>query len=171
VRRTRAALVEAFNHLVLRGGPRTIKVADIVAQAKVGRSTFYDHYSGPEAIHMEALARPFALLADAAAGEGDAERLEGLLRHFWENRQRARDVLQGRTGEKAARLLAELVEERLSRRAAEADIPVRLHAAQLAQAALAPVRGWLLGEASCTAEALARSICEGGRRLVRSRAG
>ena len=164
--RTRAALVEAFNHLLMQRQRRKIRVADIVAQAEVGRSTFYEHYSGAEAIHLEALARPFAPFADAAAGAGDEAGLARLLAHFWENRQRGRETLSGRLGEKAARLLADLVEQRLAARGAETVIARRLAAVQLAEAALAPVRAWISGEAACAPEALAASLCRTGRELV-----
>jgi hypothetical protein len=40
--RTRTALIEAFNHLAL-SQRKQIRVADIVALANVGRSTFYEH--------------------------------------------------------------------------------------------------------------------------------
>lgn len=166
VARTRAALIEAFNHLVLQRGRGKIRVADIVARADVGRSTFYEHFAGAEAIHMEALARPLAVLADAAAGQGDAARLEALLAHFWDNRRLARDTFAGRAGEQAARLLADLVEERLRDGRAQFDIPLRLAALQLAAAALAPVRGWVLAEAPCTGASLARSLCRSGRELA-----
>lgn len=167
VRRTRAALIDAFNQLLLHRRTERIRVSDIVARADVGRSTFYDHYSGVDEIHMEALSRPFAILADAAAGEGDAERLRSLLDHFWENRQRARATLAGRTGDKAVRLLADMVEARLRDGGPELALPVRLAALQLAQAALAPIRGWVAAEAPCDSQTLAFGICRAGEQLLR----
>lgn len=163
-RRTRAALVEAFNHLVLHRRQPRIRVADIIAQADVGRSTFYEHYSNADALLLEALSHPFAILADAAAGRGDADRLAFLLTHFWENRRRARETLAGRTGDKATRLLADMVEARLDGRAMA--VPMRLASRQLAEAALAPIKAWLAGEAPCSAETLAASLCRTGERLV-----
>ena len=68
--RTRKALVDAFGHLVQHRRRGPIRVAEIVAQARVGRSTFYDHYSSAEEISLDALSRPFGALADAAAGRG-----------------------------------------------------------------------------------------------------
>ena len=117
---------------------------------------------------MEALSRPFALLADAAAGEGDPARLTGLLDHFWENRQRARATFSGRTGDKAARLLAAMVAARLQRRRAELVLPLRLASLQLAHAALAPVRAWVGAEAPCRSSILAKAICRSGEQLVAS---
>ena len=153
--RTRQALVEAFGRLVLRRH-RHIRVADVIEEAGVGRSTFYDHYSGAEALHLEALKRPFGPLADAAAGQGDEESLTSILAHFWDYRQRARQSING----KSERLLAQMIAERLDGQ--RLRIPARLAARQLAAAALTPVAAWLSGEASCTPRALAQSICRAG---------
>ena len=163
VKRTRAALLGAFDHLVLSRRPKKIRVADIVAEAKVGRSTFYEHYNGAEDLHIAALARPFAILADAAAGSGRRGPARRALAHFWENRQRARESFMGAMGGKVARLLAAMVEERLGGQAMA--IPARLAALQLAEAALAPVRGWVTAEAPSTPEALAGAICRCGRAM------
>jgi AcrR family transcriptional regulator len=167
VTRTRKALVDAFGHLVQHRRRGPIRVAEIVAQAKVGRSTFYDHYSGTEEISLDALSRPFAILADAAAGQGDPAALTRLFAHFWENRQRAREMFaSGRMRGKAARLLAEMVAARLGQAAFEPAIPLPLASLQLAEAALAPILAWMRGEAPATAEALARSLCRSGVALV-----
>jgi AcrR family transcriptional regulator len=167
VTRTRAALVEAFGHLVRHRGKGRIRVAEIVALARVGRSTFYDHYSSAEEISLDALSRPFALLADAAAGRGDPAALTGLLAHFWENRRRARDMFDsGRMREKAARLLAGMVADRLGRADVRPAIALPLASLQLAEAALAPVLAWMRGDAPATPEALARSLCRGGAALL-----
>lgn len=167
VTRTRKALVDAFGHLVQHRRRGRIRVAEIVAQAKVGRSTFYDHYSGTEEISLDALSRPFAVLADAAAGQGDAMALTGLLAHFWENRQRAREMFaSGRMREKTARLLAQMVAERLEAADVRPAIPLPLASLQLAEAALAPILAWMRGEAAATPEALARSLCRSGAALA-----
>jgi len=162
--RTRTALIEAFNHLAL-SHRKNIRVADIVEQANVGRSTFYEHYKSADDIHLQAMTRPFALLADAAAGLGDEARMTGQLNHFWENRQLARTSLMGRMHDKVSRLLASMIEERLRDEEDKLAIPLRLAAMQLAEAALAPIRGWVTGEAPCAAEALASAICRCGRAM------
>jgi AcrR family transcriptional regulator len=162
--RTRAALIDAFNQLAL-SHRKNIGVADIVALANVGRSTFYEHFRSADDIHLQAMQRPFALLADAAAGLGDEARMTGQLNHFWENRQLARTSLMGRMHDKAARLLASMVEERLRDEEERLAIPLRLASTQLAEAALAPIRGWVTAEAPCAADALAGAICRGGRAM------
>jgi AcrR family transcriptional regulator len=153
--RTRAAIVAAYNHLVMHRRQDQIRVSDIVARANVGRSTFYDHFTGADDVFMAAVARPLALLADAAAGAADAKGLEPLLHHFWDNRQRTREMLAGRQSERIARLLADLIEAQLS---GNFLIPRRLVAIQLAETAFAPVRGWLGAEAACTSAQLASAI-------------
>ena len=166
VARTRTALIDAFNHLVLARRQKRIRVSDIVALANVGRSTFYEHYASADDLHMQALSRPMAALADAAAGEGDADRLRNLLAHFWENRQRARETFGDRAYAKVCRLLADMVATRLEARQAPLILPTRLAAVQLAEASLAPLRAWLAGEAPCTSEALAAAICRTAEHMI-----
>ena len=163
VRRTRAAVLGAFNQLFLNRR-REIRAADLIAEAKVGRSTFYEHYSSADEVLLEALRQPFATLADAATGQGDPKAARWLVEHFWENRQRARELFDnGRMQGRVARLLAELVADRLE--GADLIIPLELAAAQLAEAALAPLRGWLRAEAPAKPAALAESLCRTGAAL------
>lgn len=164
--RTRKALIGAFNHLFLNRRQRHIRVADIVAEANVGRSTFYEHYEGADDILLQSLARPLAVLADAGAGKGDAERVTQLLAHFWENRQRAREMMAGHMERRMTRLLTGMIEERLADR--PLILPAKLAAAQLAEAALGPIRGWVRAEASCDPETLAAAICRCGEAMVAS---
>jgi AcrR family transcriptional regulator len=166
VTRTRTALLDAFGRLILRHRRRRIGVADIVAEAGVGRSTFYDHYGGADDLHMAALARPFAVLADAAAGFGDEAKLAALLDHFRENRQRVREHFMGPLHHKVTGLLADMVEERLRGEEDAFVIPARLAALQLAEAALAPIRGWVTAQAPARADALASALCGTARAMV-----
>lgn len=163
-RRTRAALLGAFNHLFLDRRRRRIRAADLIAEAKVGRSTFYEHYSSPDEVLLEALRHPFATLADTAAGQGDAAATLWLTGHFWENRQRARALFEdARMRDRVSRLLAEMVAERLD--GAALILPRELAAAQLAEAALAPLRAWVRGEAAATPAVMAEGLCRTGRGL------
>ncbi len=162
---TRRALLDAFNQLFLHRRQRNIRVPDIVAGAGIGRSTFYEHFGNAEAIRLEALSVPFTALADAAVGKGEAQALEALLVHFWENRQRAREHFYGRMGDQALGLLTQMVETRLGDGLA-LSLPARLAAHQLAAAILAPIRAWVRGEASCSAEALSDNLCRVGRELI-----
>lgn len=159
---TKAAIVDAFSRLLLRR-QRRIRVADVVAEAGIGRSTFYDHFSGAEQVHLAALSRPFSVLADAAAGRGDQVETARLLRHFWENRGRARDTLMGRMGEQAHRLLAGMIEERLE---PPFVVAREMVASQLAGATLALLRSWVTAEAPATADVLAAAICSSSHAML-----
>ena len=158
--RTRAALLGAFNQLFL-ARRRRISAAELIAEAGVGRSTFYDHYSSADEVLLEALRHPFGHLADAAAGQGDAAATLWLVQHFWENRQRGRELFDNvQMRDRTTRLLAAMVTERLGD--APLRLPPELAATQLAEAALAPLRAWLRGEAPATPAAMAESlICTG----------
>lgn len=162
VRRTRAALIGAWNRLVLSRRKRDIRVRDIVEEAGVGRSTFYDHYSSAEALHLQALRRPFAPLADAAAGRGNEAALTHVLKHFWEYRQRARRTF----GENTQRLLSEMVEERLG--GEKLCVAKRIAARQLAASAHAALVSWLSGDAPCSPGSLAQAIGRSGAAQVRA---
>ncbi|MBD3730398.1 MAG: TetR/AcrR family transcriptional regulator, partial [Sphingomonadales bacterium] len=52
---TREALLATFNDLLLNGENERPKVADIIAQAGVGRSTFYNHFDGVAALLDESM--------------------------------------------------------------------------------------------------------------------
>lgn len=155
--RTELRLIDAYNQLVFDKTPETIRVRDIVERAGVGRSTFYEHFSSAEALHMRALSRPMSSLADVAAGIGPVENLERLLGHFWQNRARARETLAGKSRERVTRTLAELLDQRVEL-SPNGAIPRRMTIAQLAEAMLAPMRLWILGEAAVTPAQLAAAL-------------
>jgi hypothetical protein len=71
----------------------------------------------------------------------------------------------GRMHDKVTRLLAGMIEDRLQSEGDAIAIPLRLAALQLADAALAPLRGWVTAEASCAPEALAGVLCRCGRAM------
>ena len=157
--RTRSRLIAAFNQLVFDKTRGPIRVGQIIEKAGVGRSTFYDHFANAEAIHMAALSRPMTHLAAPAAGTGTVEQLEWLLDHFLGNRGRARDILLGPSRDRIARLLAEMIDERVE---IEGDlgIPRRVAAMQIAEAMLGPIRLWIVGEFAASSTALANSLFE-----------
>lgn len=157
VRRTRQALIDAYNSMIMSGRRGQIKVREIAQAAGVGRSTVYDHYSSVESLHLDALRGPFRLLADAVTGAADTAALSRLLQHFWDYRERGRQSF----GPSAERLLAEMIDERLGDRSL--TIPRALAARQLAAAAIAPIAAWVRAEAWCSAEDLAAALCASGR--------
>ena len=162
VQRTRKALLGAFFGLVLERRYEEIKVADIFERAGVGKSTFYEHFSGKDGILGSSLKGPFDVLADAAQRTDNTAQLIMLLEHFWANRAMARGILHGTVRRKTTAVLVDLIERRLVMdgvdKSASLIIPSRLAAIQLAESLLALITAWLTGEAQCSADALALAL-------------
>ncbi len=165
-RRTERALHAAFATLVQTRPYDQIRVADILAAADVGRSTFYEHYRGKDDLLLASMAPILDALATAADPESPSDRLEAVLRHLWDRRRLARRLLAaGGAGHPAERVLLELVrrvEERLAPDATESrrtpSVPGRLAAFGLACAQLGLVRAWLSGEVRSDPGELARGL-------------
>jgi AcrR family transcriptional regulator len=158
--RTRAALIRAFNELVLNSAVEPIRVADIIRLADVSRSTFYEHYDDADALHREALAGPLSILGDALFGKASEARLVAILQHFFDHRQRANTTLNS-SGfrDQVTGVLAELIAKRMGADdAGSPDPEAKLAAWQLAEATLGLVRVWIRGEVECGPDLIASAI-------------
>jgi AcrR family transcriptional regulator len=157
-RRSREALLQAFFGLVLTRRYHEITIADVVAKAGVGRSTFYEHFRSKDALLAAAIEGPFGILA-SMLGEPSPTRVQGILEHFWQNRGMARGLFQGAGLRPVRATLVALIEARLKRdHGPHLRLPPRLAAHALADAMLSPIIAWLSGEAACTAHDLAESL-------------
>ena len=160
--RTRQALIDAFVALLFERGYDEINVAEIIERANIGRSTFYEHYAGKEALLRETIARQFGVLAGLVDGTVSAARIVRLLDHFIEHGKLSRTLLNGPTRPLMVRCLAELIEPMLGSlyrpdSGAEPLLPRAMIAAQIAEAQLALIGQWLANRA-CSAEALAEAV-------------
>ncbi len=169
--RTRAAIIGAFNGLVLSQRYDDISVAEIIARAGVGRSTFYEHFRNKDEVLKVAVTHVLIGFADAVrefAKEVDAttnvKHIQMLLDHFRENQRRARALLEGPSASAVTQVLADLVAERLP--AATRLLPRSLATMHIAEAQLGLVRAWLGDLGSCTSATLARAIHDSTRSLV-----
>jgi AcrR family transcriptional regulator len=156
-RPTCAALIGAFNDIVLRVPYDSIRVADIVARARVGRSSFYEHFSDKDDLLRTTLAAPFSALGallDESEANAALTHATFLLEHFAGNRHRALAMLRGPPHRHLVRALREQLVGRLrgivDRRA--------LQATQLAGAMLATLEAWLGGEFDAPAAVLAAEL-------------
>jgi AcrR family transcriptional regulator len=156
-------VLAAFGTLVLERGYDEITVRDIIEQANVGRSTFYEHFENKDDLLRRSLRHVFGVLAATIGTPAPLEHLEAILEHFRENRRLTRAMLRGSTRPLMARILAELIEERLASLPRSSDdavplIPLHMVAAQVAAAQLALVESWLNAKAPCSRTVLARAI-------------
>lgn len=144
----RATIIKAFNRLVLSGEGKP-PVADILDEAGVARSTFYEHFNGRDSLLLEALEGPLGVIADAATSEASEDRLIAILEHLRDFRRGAVDLLTGPLAPRVVRSLASLIAVRLT----TAPQKSALH---LADMQLGFIRLWLTGETPYVASDLAR---------------
>ena len=159
--KTREDIVRAFVVLLLKRNYDEITVADIIAGADVGRSTFYEHFPTKLDLLRSAVAQPFSPLADAVTGESPV--LAGWIHHFRENQALGRVLFVEPTRKALYRTLADLIEARLPLVSA---LPPGLLAAQIAAAQFALLEPWMFGQTPLTAEAIAEAIMRSSRALV-----
>lgn len=109
----RGTIIKAFNRLVLSRRQLKPPVADVLAEANVARSTFYEHFDSRDSVLIEAFEAPLSIIADAASGTGSIERLANILDHLRENRRGAVEFLTGPLAPRIIRSLGALIETRI----------------------------------------------------------
>ncbi len=149
--RTRASLVRSFTELMFDRRYDSFGVAEIAARANIGRSTFYDHFGGKDALLREAMQPILDVLADAAAGSVAPERLRGVIDHLWQNRRMGRIIFGVPMRSLVERQLANLVEARLGPK-------YQLASMQIAAAQLCILDAWTSGTISSGADAIIESV-------------
>ena len=157
--RTRDELLAAFFKLVLSRRYHEIRIADILSESGVSRSTFYEHFASKDELLCASIEGPFLILAGMVCNRSSTRHLEGLLAHFWENRAMARGLFQGAAYRALRRKLIGCIESNLDDCARnKLRIPRRLVANALADGMFSPIVAWLLGEATCDAGDLAVAL-------------
>ena len=183
--RTRKALHGALMSLILRKGYEATTIQDIIDEADVGRSTFYDHYTGKEDLlrkGFQVLRRELAEAQRAARGKSDSahDELFGFSLAIFEHVIAYTDVylalVGGRGGAVAIselrKVLSEFVRKELS--AARDDAISRELVVQFVVGALMTVLTWWLerkpGLTPSQADAMFRRlVLNGVRPLLRAR--
>jgi AcrR family transcriptional regulator len=161
--RTRNAVTGAFNAMIFEGRRYDrIRVADLIARAGVGRSTFYEHYRGKDDVLAETIRHPFAMLAAAVDADANVATLRDVLAHFHENRVHAKAIFMGAARRTIARVLASMIEARLRVRAKAGGIaePLALGVAAvaIAEGQLATIVAWTGGDIASDAARLAATL-------------
>ena len=162
--RTRDACLQAFISLLLSTDYDTITVNQVIEKANVGRSTFYDHFTGKEDLLRHCIVNPFAFLADGVIEEEGSGSLRWVVGHLYEQRRLVRTLMEGGTRSFLIRSLAGLIEERIAPRWAAVPspvLPVKLAALALAETQLGSIFHWLgQNAASCPPERFALALGE-----------
>lgn len=153
--RTRQAIHRAFFGMVLQWRYYEIKIDDIVVQAGIARSTFYEHFKSKDELLASSLEGPFSRLANLVDGTTTKEELVDILEHFWQNRAMARGIFTGAIRKKVGSALADMIQKKLTKELVDKKLPLPLISIQLSEMMLAPIAAWLLGQAQCSATMLA----------------
>jgi AcrR family transcriptional regulator len=165
-KRTRAAILNALIRLIFSRRYHAIRTADVIEAAGVGRSTFYEHFRNKDDVLVAVIDPVFIPLAAAASGRGSRAALKAMLKHVWPQRALARVLFEPPVLAKLQRKLAGMIETRLTQRSD--GPPAGLIAMGAAAGQLAMLRMWLVGEASCSAEAFAEHLHKMGQTNVAS---
>ena len=162
VARTKAALMSAFVGEILSRGYEAVSVEDIARRANVGRSTFYMHYAGKDALLREAVSRPCAVLCVIVGGDISADMVAPQLAHFHEQRRRNGTFFRDPIRRIWTARLAQMMEPRLIKLArmtgAQPRLPLPLVALQLAELQISLITHWLVEKPGLKPETVADAL-------------
>jgi AcrR family transcriptional regulator len=144
VERTRKALIGAFVALFFERPYARISVGAIVARARVGRSTFYEHFVDKEDLLAASMGGVLTVLASSVDRGASAAAMKHTIDHFAANADQARALLGGSARRPIARALAAKIEARLAARGGWTA--GRAVAVALSEAILGTIAAWLRGE-------------------------
>lgn len=156
--RSLQAIHRVFFAMVLERRYHEITIQDILREAGVAKSTFYEIFASKDALLASALEGPFSILASCVDQDPDIVRIEALLEHFWQNRGMARALFTGQARAKLGRALARQLDARLVRSPRRLSVPRSLAASALAELQLTAIGEWLLGRATSDAKTLAKAL-------------
>ncbi len=154
---TRTAILDALVGLLNDQRYETIRIADLVAAAGIGRATFYEHFRSKNDVLLSAIEPVLLALATAASGHAARTYVNRMISHLWEQRALGRTMFNATTGPIVRRQLAEMIRPHVER-AAPADPASALRAAGIAAAQITMLQSWLTGEASATADVMTDHI-------------
>jgi len=155
--------MSAFTRLVFANGFENVSVRKIVEEAKVARSTFYEHFSDKEDVLRTCMGRIFAVLADCVISDEPPAKLVEVLDHLWSNRRLTDAIFSGHARAVLSRNQADLIESRLNGTGSPAQIPSRLAAISIGEAQLALVESWMRGRAFARVEDVAAALHHSSR--------
>ena len=167
VRRSRASIVAAFNQLILERGYAGLTPSAVAEAADVGRSTFYEHFSGLDDLLAKVRLGPIlGALATGCFESAMPPQALGVIEHLWENRRLARALLRGDAHAVVLRAFAEEFTSAIGTRTTTSDVLLEPELIGLYLAAaqrLVVLEAWLSGRSARSADQIARALHASGR--------
>jgi AcrR family transcriptional regulator len=154
---TRAAIASACFQLMLKRRYEVIRIADIIEQAGVGRSTFYEHFHCKNDVLLNAMEPILLALSAASSGRAARSYVKQTVHHLWTQRSIGRLILASGPTTIIHRRLAESIRPHVEHEGAT-DNSAAITAHGIAAAQLAMLRCWLSGEASATVDDIADKL-------------
>lgn len=149
-KRTRKAILTAFNGMVLGGAEKVPNPTAVAAAAKVGRSTLYEHFGGIDEVLAKGIESLFEALARESMQLNTGAGLSKIVEHCWQNRKLAATILGGTGHNKLSTVLAEAYRKSLveccgSTRPKLPTVLIKLVPSALAEGTLGLLRQWVNG--------------------------
>lgn len=163
---TRRGIVDAFTALALRQRFTSIRISDVLAQAAIGKSTFYEHFRGKNDLLVSAMQPVIVALATAASGRAARSYVRGMVVHLWDRRSLGRALLDSAAASIVQRSLAEAIIPHAERAGLPGGAAI-LTARGIAAAQLAMVRSWMAGETPATVDAMTDCLIACASMLLR----
>ena len=142
-------------------------ISEIIDRAGVGKSTFYEHFRGKDAVLLSAMQPMILTLATAASGRAARSYIRSMVEHLWERRLVARPILDSRASAIVQRRLAEAIATH-GGKPGDAE-GARLVATAIAAAQLAMLRCWLTGHVPATIDSMTDQVIATSRLQIDDR--
>ncbi|MDE0880116.1 MAG: helix-turn-helix domain containing protein [Sphingomonas bacterium] len=149
---TDAVIINAFVALTFERRYAAIRIADLIARAGVGKSTFYEHFRGKDAVLLAAMQPILLALATAASGRAARSYVRDVVGHLWDRRSTGRAIMDSTAAPILHRQLANAIATHGGRAGADEAVPIA--AIGIAGAQLAMLSAWLAGQAPATIDAM-----------------
>ncbi|MCA9130083.1 MAG: TetR/AcrR family transcriptional regulator [Planctomycetales bacterium] len=166
---SKRAIIDTFHELFLNDKFDQVRIGQIISQADVGRTTFYEYFRNKEDLFRQACQPIVIKLAQTPFPEYSEQILCGLLEHFREVGGTALATLQSPRADAIVHMLAEETLSLVNRH----GIAVHRHVTersfvclQIAEFTIGSVRAWLLSGVDLPSQALARNQREIAERLL-----
>ncbi|HLJ84794.1 MAG TPA: helix-turn-helix domain-containing protein [Candidatus Eremiobacteraceae bacterium] len=156
--RVRVSVLEEFAKVVVSIPYPELSVKRIARAARVGRSSFYEHFEAKDDLLRQSLAPLLRILALAGCGRGNLAQTQAVLEHFQEHRERALAIFAIEAHDAVLCALADLLEEELERSQVAPLQTLRLRAIHIAGGQLTAITDWLRDDRGVKAAALAQII-------------